>query len=291
MSLKILIKNLKFLYKTDIKQYVTNLSEDLFERIFDEIDLDFNRRISNVKIKSFEETIDDLILSNASIARFGDGEFFLMNGESIGFQKHSQRLEDSLKAVLSSELDNLFIGIPSFLYTNKNNLVKNSRNYWRMHGSKLRALIEQYIYPDKQYYSAEITIATEAFTDIDKEAYFNKIKQLWFQNDCTVVCAQSVLDKVEYNIFDCAKTLDYIIAPNINAFEKYDDILEKIKTVDKSRKIILMLGPTATILAYDLAKLGYCALDMGHIIKAYDWYRKNKSTLCIQECGEFFNPD
>lgn len=44
--------------------------------------------------------------------------------------------------------------------------------------------------------------------------------------------------------------------------------------------MIVVLGPTATVLAYDLAKAGYQALDIGHLGKAYDWL-KRKETIVI----------
>ena len=37
----------------------------------------------------------------------------------------------------------------------------------------------------------------------------------------------------------------------------------------------MALGPTATVLAYDLAKEGYQAIDIGHIDIEYEWYLKN----------------
>ena len=36
---------------------------------------------------------------------------------------------------------------------------------------------------------------------------------------------------------------------------------------------MIALGPTATILAYDLAKVGYQALDIGHVDVEYEWFR------------------
>ena len=37
--------------------------------------------------------------------------------------------------------------------------------------------------------------------------------------------------------------------------------------------ILLALGPTATILAYDLALKGYQAIDIGHVDIEYEWFR------------------
>ena len=36
---------------------------------------------------------------------------------------------------------------------------------------------------------------------------------------------------------------------------------------------MLMLGPTAKVLACDLAFEGYWALDIGHIDSEYEWYK------------------
>ena len=37
--------------------------------------------------------------------------------------------------------------------------------------------------------------------------------------------------------------------------------------------ILLALGPTATVMAYNLAQKGYQAIDIGHIDIEYEWYR------------------
>ena len=60
-----------------------------------------------------------------------------------------------------------------------------------------------------------------------------------------------------------------------HAFEKYDEILNTLKKESKNTLIIIALGPTATVLAYDLAKDGYQALDMGHFDIEYEWYLRN----------------
>ena len=40
-----------------------------------------------------------------------------------------------------------------------------------------------------------------------------------------------------------------------------------------NKLILLMLGPTAKIMAADLAFEGYWAVDIGHIDSEYEWYR------------------
>ena len=46
--------------------------------------------------------------------------------------------------------------------------------------------------------------------------------------------------------------------------------------------ILLALGPTSTVLAYDLYKLGYQVIDVGHIDIEYEWFlRKAKKRIQI----------
>ena len=36
---------------------------------------------------------------------------------------------------------------------------------------------------------------------------------------------------------------------------------------------LIEMGPTATVLAYDLFKAGYQAIDIGHVDIEYEWWR------------------
>ena len=57
------------------------------------------------------------------------------------------------------------------------------------------------------------------------------------------------------------------------SFDKYNAIIMAItQNVRKDDLILLALGQTATVLAYDLAKLGFQAIDLGHIDIEYEWY-------------------
>ena len=49
-------------------------------------------------------------------------------------------------------------------------------------------------------------------------------------------------------------------------------IRDSCKTLPKEKLFILALGPTATVLAYDLATFGFQALDLGHIDIEYEWF-------------------
>ena len=75
------------------------------------------------------------------------------------------------------------------------------------------------------------------------------------------------------NLFSNVKSINRILAPSKNAFSVYDKIINSALYIDKNRLILLSLGPTATVLAYDLAKFGYQAIDIGHLDNEYEWYQ------------------
>ena len=57
-----------------------------------------------------------------------------------------------------------------------------------------------------------------------------------------------------------------------------DAIQQAILDHAPGRIILLMLGPTAKILAYRLSQLGYRALDLGHIDPEYEWMKMGTVT-------------
>ena len=108
--------------------------------------------------------------------------------------------------------------------------------------------------------------------------------------DVTVICGEGVLDKLQYNALDVCKSVDYIYGSSMNAYSEYDKLLEHAKKIDKSRLVLVILGPTAKVMVYDLYKEGYTAWDMGHYLKDYDAY-KNQRPRTEAEITQFYKPD
>ena len=75
------------------------------------------------------------------------------------------------------------------------------------------------------------------------------------------------------DLLDNAGSVVRILAPAVNAFSKYDEILSAIRQEADGRLILLALGPTATVLACELCRLGFWAIDIGHLDIEYEWYR------------------
>ena len=55
-----------------------------------------------------EETLDELINTNKSIARLGDGEFDMIYKIGMNYQKYDEKLAQRLKEVVQSEDDGIF---------------------------------------------------------------------------------------------------------------------------------------------------------------------------------------
>ena len=138
---------------------------------------------------------------------------------------------------------------------------------------------------NKPYYSSTITrfyIDYEDKNGVSK--YIKKLKKIWDQKDVVIVEGEKSRVGIGNDLFNNVKTIKRIICPNINAFNKYNNIINSItRNVQKNKLILIALGPTATLLAYDLYKLGYQSLDIGHIDIEYEWYlRKAKKKIKIE---------
>ncbi len=87
-------------------------------------------------------------------------------------------------------------------------------------------------------------------------------------------------------MFTNAISIQRILCPAKNAYFYYEKILYEIKKLDKNKLILLALGPTASVLAYDLSELGYRALDIGHVDIEYEWFLQ-KATEKVKISGKY----
>ena len=61
-----------------------------------------------------------------------------------------------------------------------------------------------------------------------------------------------------------------------------------LTNVSKDKLVLLSYGMCATVLAYDLAKLGYWAIDLGHLDIEYEWMRMGVTENSVVK-GKFTN--
>lgn len=249
-----------------------------------------NSNITRPKVYNTQETIDYLLNSEKSIARFGDGEIILINGNNIGYQKYDPILAQKLKEILKNNQENLIVGINHWYYYPKYNINSDSltKNFNLYNMPICRNNLNGLIDFSKQYCDAGFTGYAE-YSD-ERKIFFKNIKKLWENKNVVLVHCKEAYEKLKFNIFDNAKEQINVFVPNIDSFSVYDEVLNKLLNFEKNYLIILMCGPLGKVLASDLTKANYRALDLGHIAKSYDYAMK-----CVKRSSEttltFYSPD
>lgn len=224
-----------------------------------------------------EETLSLLINERKSICRFGDGEFATIAGKvRHKFQSDvDPELGKRLQEVLNSDNENLLVAIAD----NYGSLAKYTSNAQReiryYMTQEVRAEHEGLLNLNREYHDAYISRPYAMYRDNNTNApreRFEKLKQIWEGKHCIFVEGEKTRMGVGNDLFANAASIQRILGPAENAFRHYDEILTECKKMPKDSLFILALGPTATVLAYDLCEAGYQALDLGHIDLEYEWF-------------------
>ncbi len=242
------------------------------------------------KIKSVEETLDKIVNDKCSISRFGDGEFSCMNCSRISFHDPSEELAERLKEVLLSDIPNLLIGLPD-CFGSLDCYVPYTRQFWRKYMSKKRQMTYSYLDMNRIYYNAFFNRYYLNFNKTDEyyqrcRTYFKKLKEIWKNRDVILFEGQEARLGVGNDILSGAKSISRIIfCPVRNAFNKYEQILSAFDEVYPDALILAALGPTATVLAHDLCKKGYQAIDIGHISEEYECFLRKETPLELKSMG------
>lgn len=281
------INNIRYLFRYNLKEMNKATDRTDINNALSHIKYEIEQDLKNMRrivVKSKIESVFELLHSNKSICRFGDGEIMVMLNEDLCFQKANPLLAERLKEILSSNDDDILIAIiPLCLSMND----FYYRNFW----GKNKSYMISFLHDDKTYFHTGLTFPyMSGFGEEEVKDIYSMLRQIWDKKKIVVIAGERVLNKIKHNVFDNAETIEYIKAPTTNAFDEYEAIFDNAKKYDKDHIFLISLGPTATVLAYDLAKLGYRALDVGHIVKDYDCYL-SKVLKNQENRKEFFDPD
>jgi glycosyltransferase family protein len=266
----ILFDNLTFTKKISFKAaYFFNFSKYEILRITRYL------KNKNPHIASIDQTIDSISNKRKSLCRYGDGEIRLMNNESIEFQKADANLSAKLRQIIRARDKEVLVCLPE-VFSGLKSYTATASYFWRMHINNYGKLWMDLICLDKKYYNSFISRPYIIYNDKSKSGnIFSKIKKIWYKKDVVIIEGEKSRLGMGNDLFSEAKSLKRIICPSRNAFSVYNEILLSIQSVCKTSLLLVSLGPTATALAYDLHKLGYQALDVGHIDIEYEWFLRN----------------
>lgn len=234
------------------------------------------RKYGTPDIRSIEETIQYVIDNKVSVSRFGDGEFSWMEHiyQWKTFQDDSEELSERLKEVIRSNRDNHIICL-SGTFGKLDEFNKDARYFWTEFMYKHRLAWYKYLDMNRTYYNTYMSRLYIDFEDKSKvQERFNLIKKIWEDKNILIVEGEKTRLGVGNDLFQKAKSIRRILAPSKNAFSKYSEILDAVKrNAQKDDVVLIALGPTATVLAYDLACCDIQGIDIGHVDIEYEWFK------------------
>ncbi len=235
-----------------------------------------------------EKTIELIIKDHKSLSRFGDGEFEMMLfRDRPKFQLVDNRLSNRLKEIIRTNLANHILAIADN-YGDLSKYTDDAANGIRKYlKPTVRMDHMKYLDMHRSYYDAYLSRPYIMYRNKDYEYVkqkFDLIKSIWEKQNLLVIEGKHTRFGVGNDLLLNAQDVKRIIVPDKNAFSAYDCILKKARVYAKDRLVLAIIGPTATVLAYDLAKEGYWAIDIGQVDTEYEWFLKGTEDRCNIKC-------
>ena len=233
------------------------------------------------QIENIDRTLDLIINEHKSLSRFGDGEFATIAGKiRHKFQNEiDSELGKRLKEVLQTQEKNLLVAIADN-YGDLGKYKEKMQREIRAHLSLEEREFEMGLLAVKHnYHNAYISRPYAMYKDqetTEPAKRFLALQKIWDKRECVFVEGRQTRLGVGNDLFSNALSIVRILGPEKNAFRKYDQILDACKKMPKDKLFLLALGPTASVLAYDLCKAGYQAVDIGHLDLEYEWFLEGK---------------
>lgn len=196
------------------------------------------------------------VVAGASLARYGDGEFKLCEGHAIKSQDYHPTLAKRLREILHDSGECL-VGIPNIHSEGP------KAEYWRKHADRFSNHLA------KRPYVSSFVSRPDSAPWIDCDEYWSVVEHLWRGKDVTLVRGSGKSFAPE--LMKGAGTITEIIGPKLSGWSAYDELMERIGTPER---VILSLGPAATVMAVDLCRKGVHAIDTGHMGRFFRGRRK-----------------
>lgn len=226
-----------------------------------------------LKIKSNFDSLNHIKTYRASVARFGDGEIDIIAGQSIPYQTYDAQLAETLKEILAYQSDDKFLVCLPDVFERIERYNDFARDFWTGHLDHYKELYQGICTAD--WYGS--TFLSRPYIDLEDKTlakdYFDQLRTLWEDQDILIVEGETSRSGVGNNLFQNARSIERIIGPSKNAYAQLDWLENTIRQHGKGKLILLMLGPTAKVISYRLAKEGYWTVDLGHIDSEYEWYK------------------
>lgn len=229
----------------------------------------------NPIVESGDKAIDLILDQGKSMCRLGDGEFAVIAGVNRQkFQRADSRLGERLREILKTKDENVLVCIADTygdLSKYNTDCKYNIRAYMTEEVRKQHYDLLDF---QKIYYDTYVTRPYASYVDNNTDApkkRFDKLRTIWQNKKLLIIEGEKTRMGIGNDLFDNATDIVRILGPAEHAFDKYDELLTEALKQDRDRLVLIAMGATATVLAYDLSKAGFQALDIGHIDMEYEW--------------------
>jgi hypothetical protein len=210
------------------------------------------------------ETLAEL-QKGASISRFGDGEYKLMTGQPMTFQRAAPRLAAELEAVLRGMSNAALTGVFHDYEPFKGRRAEGLHNW----AQRIQAAAP----PDKVLHSTLISRPDVLTGWGETPDYFDTVASLWRDKRVTLIANGERSLTPQLLMDEGADGVDFVDCAAVNAYDEIDALYER--ALHKlNHTVLLCAGPTATCLAERLARAGRQAIDIGHVgimWRKYKW--------------------
>ncbi len=227
---------------------------------------------NRIKVCNIDETIDELLRTEKSMVRFGDGEIVMIKGGDLMLQKASPEIAEGLRKILAYPDEGLMVTIPDIFETLSDHH-RASRQFWKDHLLFCRKTYVRYCDLGRRYYSTFVSRGYYYAKDRSGcGAQFAKIRKIWENRDIVVVEGERTHNGVDNDLLDTARSIERIICPPSDAYGAVPAILDACTAYGKDRLFLLSVGVAAKFLAVELFRQGYRVLDIGNLDMEYEWF-------------------
>ncbi|MBP3476263.1 MAG: DUF1792 domain-containing protein [Lachnospiraceae bacterium] len=239
---------------------------------------------NSIKVHTIDETIDELLHTEKSMVRFGDGEIVMIKGVDLMLQKAAPEIADGLAQILAYNEDDLMVTIPGIFDTLSDHRPA-SRQFWRDHLLFCRKTYEKYCNPNRIYGTTFVSRCYYYPSDRTPCAgWFAKIKKIWENKNIVVVEGTKTHNGVGTDLLNSAASIERIICPPKDAYSALPEIIKACEQYGKDRLFLLSVGVAAKFLAVELFQKGYRVLDIGNLDLEYEWFvRKTPDKMPLEK--------
>ena len=189
------------------------------------------------------------VAAGYSLARFGNAELYVMQGDGCMLEPQNPLLAAELRQILSTPPPHCLPCIPTMLPTGP------KYTGWTRRIEGFLPLLSA-----RQPYGSAFISRPESAPWIDTLSYVQTVCDLWRYKRVALVCTDT--NAIGAAISATAKKYYYIPCPPREAYE-HVDALEAAAINRRADMVVLSCGPTATCLAARLTRQGVQALDVG----------------------------